>query len=519
MPLIRDLPVITGGTVTFTNGSAIVNGTGIGSLWRSTRLNAGVVETEDSFGRGAVIYPVDGSANALAVSQRILRLVDDDTIELLRPYTATATLTNTDYRIEPAGSVSQSIASENLRQAAGRGGPSNPLVLLAMQTGARRAVLMPNADGSVDLGTGSNATDYPSLTMRRLINADGSAAFASLSGATFTGSIAVYSGTDSTQQPVRRMGWSNGVQRWADVLEANANLGFYSYDTGGNVTGSYNLTPQGQLSSSLGTYWHSGIFNPATKADNLTSPTALTNGALIPGTENGRFYSLALPTAQSATLPNTSGLPDGFSIIVRVTGSPSGFQTSWIGGNTKTILYRNNTVPNFWLIGNGEIFRFTWLSGLDCWVAECLQHPGNIQMFRGQTGTTWSNGTTAFTGVPFNIVGGSSSLFNVSSSVTTLVPVLGVYLSRHIVLMSANAGGGTSGTGYLMGIDRNTGVAADVPVSTAMDVSVNSAETLQIYNTQVLLPGQQIGAAYAMSDITLRIYLGNNTQNITLLSR
>jgi hypothetical protein len=63
------------------------------------------------------------------------------------------------------------------------------------------------------------------------------------------------------------MGWSNGVQRWAEILEASATLGFYSYDTGGNVTGSYNLTPQGQLSSSLGTYWHSGNFNPATKAD------------------------------------------------------------------------------------------------------------------------------------------------------------------------------------------------------------------------------------------------------------
>jgi hypothetical protein len=134
------------------------------------------------------------------------------------------------------------------------------LVLLAMQTGARRAVLMPNADGSVDLGTGSNATDYPSLTMRRLINADGSAAFASLSGAAFTGAIAVYNGAVSTQQPLRRMGWSNGVQRWADVLEADAGLGFYAYDTGGNITGSYNLTPQGQLSSSLGTYWHSGNF-------------------------------------------------------------------------------------------------------------------------------------------------------------------------------------------------------------------------------------------------------------------
>ena len=70
-----------------------------------------------------------------------------------------------------------------------------------------------------------------------------------------------YSGTVSTQQPLRRMGWSNGVQRWAEVLEGTAALAFYAYDnTGLNITGSYNLTPQGQLSSSLGAYWHAGNF-------------------------------------------------------------------------------------------------------------------------------------------------------------------------------------------------------------------------------------------------------------------
>jgi hypothetical protein len=69
-----------------------------------------------------------------------------------------------------------------------------------------------------------------------------------------------YNGTVNSQQPLRRMGWANGVQRWADVLEANASLSFYAYDASLNITGSYTLTPQGQLSSSLGTYWHSGNF-------------------------------------------------------------------------------------------------------------------------------------------------------------------------------------------------------------------------------------------------------------------
>ncbi len=253
----------------------------------------------------------------------------------------------------------------------------------------------------------------------------------------------------------------------------------------------------------------------------LTSPTALTNGQTIPNTENGRFYSMALPTVQTATLPSTSGLPDGFSVIVRATGLPAGYQTSFIGGNGKNIIYRNSAVANFTLIGNAEIFRFTWLSGLDQWLAECLQQPSPVIMSRGHNGTTWNSGTTAFAGVPFNTVGGSSPLFNVSSSVTTLVPVLGVYSSRHVVFMSANAGGGTSGTGYLAGIDRITGVANSSEGYTYAtgDVSVSTAESLQIYNTQVLLPGQQIGAAYAMSVPTLWIFPGNNTQDITLVSR
>jgi hypothetical protein len=265
----------------------------------------------------------------------------------------------------------------------------------------------------------------------------------------------------------------------------------------------------------------SRVFGDARYDRILTSPTALTNGATIPSTENGRFYSMALPTVQTATLPSTSGLMDGFSIVVRATGLPAGYQTSSIAGNGKNILYRNSAVATFFLIGNGEIFRFTWLSGLDQWLAECLQHPGNVSVNRGNNGTIWQIGSSSFTGLVFNTTGGSSTVFNVSSSVATLVPVAGVYASGHTALMSANAGGGVTGTAYLIGINRTTGASDSTEGYTysSQDVSVNCATSYEISNTQMLLPGQQIGAAYTMSPTGIWIYPGNNIQSISLVSR
>jgi hypothetical protein len=181
MTLVRDMPIITGGTVTFTNGSRVVNGTGVGALWRSTRVNAGVTENEDAVGRGYWIMPVDGSAVPVAEPVMVLRLVSATQLELVSPWGG-ATLTGTAYQIVAPGVVSQAIASEVLRQAAGRGGPSNPFVSALFQNSGRRAGLFLNPDGSLDLGSGPSTTDYPSLTMRRLIGTDGNIAFAAING-------------------------------------------------------------------------------------------------------------------------------------------------------------------------------------------------------------------------------------------------------------------------------------------------------------------------------------------------
>jgi hypothetical protein len=252
----------------------------------------------------------------------------------------------------------------------------------------------------------------------------------------------------------------------------------------------------------------------------LTSPTALTNGATIPGTENGRFYSMALPTVQTATLPSTSGLPDGFSIIVQATGLPAGYQTSSIAGGGKNILYRGSAVATFFLIGNGEIFRFTWLSGLDQWIAECLQHPAEVRCTRSHNGTIYNSGSTSFTNVFYNQLSGNSAQFNVASSGQTLVPVVGVYQYRHRVFMAASAGGGTSGTGHLIGTSPSSGTS-----SSAEDYSVRHFELnedsgfLNIHNTRVLNQGNIVSAQYLMNVTTLWIFPGNSVQVITLVSR
>lgn len=250
-----------------------------------------------------------------------------------------------------------------------------------------------------------------------------------------------------------------------------------------------------------------------------TSPTALTGGATIPSTENGRFYSLALPTHQTAALPSTVGLMDGFSVVVYVTGLPAGYATAGINGNGKNILYRGSAVAFFNLIGNGEIFRFTWLSGLDQWLAECLQHPAQVRMSRSNSATTWQSGSTSFTPIVFDQSSGAAP-FNISSTSQTLVPVIGVYNYRHRAHMSAIAGGGTSGNVDFIGTNVSTGAADSTEDYATRNLILNEDQGFfNIQNTRVLLPGNIVSAQYQMSVTTVWIFPGNNLQVITLVSR
>ena len=299
----------------------------------------------------------------------------------------------------------------------------------------------------------------------------------------------------------------------ANEADARTNLGAAAL--AGNSSVSFNVA-----AATANDHATSRAFADARYDRITTSPTALANGATIPGAENGRFYSMALPTAQTATLPSTSGLADGFSVVIRAVGTPAGYQTAWISGGGKNISYRNVATALFHLIGQGETFRFTWLSGLDVWLAGCVIQPGQVQCIRGHNGTTWSNGITSLTSVPFNTTAGLSAPFNTASTSQTLVPVAGVYSYRHRIFVSAAAGGGASGTAYLIGSSPSTGSADGSEDNAGRNFILNQdLGFINIYNERLLAAGNIVSALFNMSDIGVQWFPGSSIQVITLVSR
>jgi hypothetical protein len=252
-----------------------------------------------------------------------------------------------------------------------------------------------------------------------------------------------------------------------------------------------------------------------------TSPTALAAGATIPSTENGRAYSLALPTAQTCALPLTAGLPDGFSCVVRITGSPSAYQSAFVNGNGKTIYYRGNNLALFFLVGAGEIFRFTWLSGMDLWVAECLAQP---QL--GMTGNTASNvntwNTTPTAWVPIASYSGNNNLFATIfqfNSNCIQVAAAGLYHMLGYAQFSSGAGGGVTGTGYIAG---GTNGGADTARGFSQHI-FNTADgdgaTLQVSWTEALQPGDLRMGWFLSSASGLYTFLSGNYFIIRLIGR
>ena len=252
-----------------------------------------------------------------------------------------------------------------------------------------------------------------------------------------------------------------------------------------------------------------------------TSPTALTNGATIPSTENGRSYSLALPTVQTATLPASAGLPDGFSVIVRATGLPAGYQTSSIAGGGKNILYRNNAAANFFLIGNGEVFRFTWLSGLDVWIAECLVQPGTA----GTRATTssnlaaWNTSPTAWTPVPaYRNQQAIPTLYQINAN-HFQVAAAGVYHVSGYVNFSAGAGGGVTGDGYIIGGGGSPDSGWGAYNYQRCNVGTGDGCIVDVSWTEALAPAATRTPYFLASQAALWTILNGNLATIVLVGR
>ena len=252
----------------------------------------------------------------------------------------------------------------------------------------------------------------------------------------------------------------------------------------------------------------------------LTSPTALTNGATIPNTENGRFYSMALPAVQTCSLPAITGLPDGFSVVVRAIGTPSGYQSSSVNGNGKTIFYRGQATANFFLVGNGEVFRFSWFSGLDLWIAECLAQP--VQMFRASTFSTvnaWNTTPTAWT--PLVSYRNSASLtFNYQLNSNAIqVAAAGIYALAGRAQFSAGAGGGVTGTGHIAAGNAGSTNTDNGFMAIQFNTGTGDSGLINLSWTESLAAGELRTPWIITSNANLYMYLAGNFFSMCMLER
>lgn len=248
-----------------------------------------------------------------------------------------------------------------------------------------------------------------------------------------------------------------------------------------------------------------------------------TDNDTVPASESGRFYQMNLGGGiRTMNLPATSGLPDGWSCIVRVVGLPSAFQNCWIAAeNGKVITYRGNDARYFYLIGSGETFRFTWLAGLGYWFAECLAQPGQVYLSRSFSGSSsWNSGYAGGWNIlSFTTNGGSNTAFNTSQYYSGL-PVTGVWGHRYTMQVSASAGGGATGFGYLCPAAASS---ANPDSALGYDfrnfVAGEDGGSLEVEWQTVCLQGQWSGAYYQMGVSAVWFFPASNFGRMELLSR
>ncbi len=148
-----DLPSIAAGTVTLTNGSAVVTASGNGNAWRAPDGS----DTRAAVGRGS--WLVVPSRSLLAM----IRSIDSPTqITLMLPF-AGATGSALAYEILPPGDNNVALISENLRALARRLETTNPEDDINFEFGGRRHRLVAQADGTFVVRSGPSATDWSAL--------------------------------------------------------------------------------------------------------------------------------------------------------------------------------------------------------------------------------------------------------------------------------------------------------------------------------------------------------------------
>lgn len=252
---------------------------------------------------------------------------------------------------------------------------------------------------------------------------------------------------------------------------------------------------------------------------NYAGAMAATNGMTAGSTESGLFYNMDLSSGvQTFNLPATSGLADGFSIVVRAQGIASGYLTAYVAAEVgKTITYRGASTRFFYLIGGNEVFRFTWLAGgLNIWIAECLASPGPISVNRTHSYAGYVNGPTSWTQVPFDTNSGNTAQFSLPGGGPTYVPVSGVYFHSYRSFFYTSDS--NVNTAYLMAANSSNGM--DSYLDYAIEVIPGgTAQTLVVTWTSYLNAGEQSGAYMLSATVQLYVYYGNLAGHVRLVSR
>jgi hypothetical protein len=249
---------------------------------------------------------------------------------------------------------------------------------------------------------------------------------------------------------------------------------------------------------------------------NYSGAITATNNMTFSNAESGLFYNMSLTGGvQIVNLPSTTGLPDGFSVVARATGLPSGYQTAYVAAEVgKTITYRDFASRFFYLIGKGETFRFTWIAGLNLWLSECLVQPGRVEFSRGHSTAAYTPAPTSWTALPFNTSSGETAPFSLGAFAQ--IPIIGTFDASFRVYYFAPT---AAGEGYLTSGARNGS-----GIDTAFSYSSNTFAPgytgfVSIGWSAVYHAGEYCGASILASTSTLSYYISNSYGNIRLVSR
>jgi hypothetical protein len=254
----------------------------------------------------------------------------------------------------------------------------------------------------------------------------------------------------------------------------------------------------------------------------LSPEVPISAGTTIPHAESGLSYLFAIGAgSQVLPLPAVANVFDGWSCVVRVTGSPSAFQAAQIQAEAgQTVTYRGFSARSFFLVGSGEMFRLTWLAGMGTWLAECLAQPTVLpSCSRGNTLAAWNSSPTAWTPlVAFMNSGSVPTHFNIGGN-AFMVASIGIYQIVGIASFSAGAGGGVSGIGYL---SAGTGSSSNAVLGytyDTYDVSTGLGGGLSIQWSEALNAGNSRTPWFTASTAALYTFLANNQVAINMLER